>query len=35
VHQVGPDQDGCLDFYARDVLAEAGRIEPGRTRTAA
>src|SRR5688572_6531451 len=35
VHQVGPDQDGCLDFYARDVLAEAGRIEPGRIRTAA
>ena len=29
VHQVGPDQKGFIDFYARDVLDEAVRIEPG------
>jgi coenzyme F420-dependent glucose-6-phosphate dehydrogenase len=28
VHQVGPDQDGFLDFYAREVLAEAAALEP-------
>jgi len=28
VHQVGPDQDGFFDFYAREVLPETARIEP-------
>jgi G6PDH family F420-dependent oxidoreductase len=27
VHQVGPDQDGFMDFYERDVLSEAGNFE--------
>jgi G6PDH family F420-dependent oxidoreductase len=27
VHQVGPDQEGFMDFYAREVLVEAGPIE--------
>jgi G6PDH family F420-dependent oxidoreductase len=26
VHQVGPDQEGFLDFYAREILAEAGEL---------
>ena len=30
VHQVGPDQDGFIDFYAREILGEAERIEPRR-----
>jgi coenzyme F420-dependent glucose-6-phosphate dehydrogenase len=29
VHQVGPDQDGFMDFYVREVLSEAERIETG------
>jgi coenzyme F420-dependent glucose-6-phosphate dehydrogenase len=28
VHQVGPDQDGFMEFYEREVLAEAERLEP-------
>ena len=31
VHQVGPDQDGFMDFYEREILAEARSLEPGRT----
>ena len=27
VHQVGPDQDGFFDFYAREVLPAAAGIE--------
>ena len=30
VHQVGPDQAGFLDFYARDVLPEARDVIPRR-----
>lgn len=30
VHQVGPDQEGFMDFYAREVLGEAERIESRR-----
>jgi coenzyme F420-dependent glucose-6-phosphate dehydrogenase len=30
VHQVGPDQEGFLDFYAREVIpAVSGRIRSG------
>jgi len=29
VHQVGPDQVGFTDFYAREVLGEAKQIESG------
>jgi G6PDH family F420-dependent oxidoreductase len=28
VHQVGPEQDRFMDFYARGVLEEAARLEP-------
>ena len=28
VHQVGPEQKGFVDFYERDVLDEARRLEP-------
>jgi G6PDH family F420-dependent oxidoreductase len=28
VHQVGPEQDGFMDFYAREILEEAARLEP-------
>jgi coenzyme F420-dependent glucose-6-phosphate dehydrogenase len=27
VHQVGPDQDGFIDFYEREVLGKAERLE--------
>ena len=27
VHQVGPDQDGFIDFYEREVLGEAQRLD--------
>ena len=27
VHQVGPDQDGFMDFYEREVLGEAERLD--------
>jgi hypothetical protein len=28
VHQVGPDQDGFLDFYEREILSAARDIVP-------
>ena len=27
VHQVGPDQDGFLEFYEREILGEAASLE--------
>ena len=30
VHQVGPDQEGFIDFYAREVLPEARDLTPRR-----
>ena len=27
VHQVGPDQNGFIDFYEREVLGEAERLD--------
>ena len=35
VHQVGPDQKGFLDFYAREVLPEAHDLTPRRLAEAA
>ena len=36
VHQVGPEQDAFIDFYAREILGDAaGRIGPGARRAAA
>jgi coenzyme F420-dependent glucose-6-phosphate dehydrogenase len=35
VHQVGPEQNGFIDFYESDVLVEASRLEPARQRAAA
>jgi G6PDH family F420-dependent oxidoreductase len=35
VHQVGPEQDGFIDFYADEVLAAAERLEPAAPRVAA
>ena len=26
VHQVGPDQAGCIDFYEREILPEAASL---------
>jgi coenzyme F420-dependent glucose-6-phosphate dehydrogenase len=34
VHQVGPDQAGFIDFYARDVISEARGLAPSRRRGA-
>jgi hypothetical protein len=28
VHQVGPDQEGFFEHYARDVLPAVARLEP-------
>jgi G6PDH family F420-dependent oxidoreductase len=35
VHQVGPEQEGFIDFYAGEVLDAAGRLEPAASRVAA
>jgi coenzyme F420-dependent glucose-6-phosphate dehydrogenase len=35
VHQVGPDQAGFVDFYEREILGEAARLEPAEPRVAA
>ena len=35
VHQVGPDQDGFLDFYEREIVDEAPRIQPASAGVAA
>jgi G6PDH family F420-dependent oxidoreductase len=35
IHQVGPDQAGFIDFYEREVFAEAERIETGSRSVAA
>jgi coenzyme F420-dependent glucose-6-phosphate dehydrogenase len=35
VHQVGPDQDGFIEFYERGVLADAESLEPATPRVAA
>jgi coenzyme F420-dependent glucose-6-phosphate dehydrogenase len=35
VHQVGPEQNGFIDFYESEVLVEASRLEPARQRAAA
>jgi coenzyme F420-dependent glucose-6-phosphate dehydrogenase len=35
IHQVGPDQDGFIDFYADELLDAAGRLEPAAPRVAA
>jgi G6PDH family F420-dependent oxidoreductase len=35
VHQVGPDQEGFIEFYARDVLSEARDLTPRRLAEAA
>jgi G6PDH family F420-dependent oxidoreductase len=31
VHQIGPDQQGCIDFYERQVMPQLGRFEQRRT----
>ena len=31
VHQVGPDQAGCIDFYEREILSEASELMPRST----
>jgi coenzyme F420-dependent glucose-6-phosphate dehydrogenase len=30
VHQVGPDQDGFMDFYEREIFAEASALGPSK-----
>ena len=35
IHQVGPDQAGCIDFYASEVGPEAQQLTPRRARAAA
>jgi coenzyme F420-dependent glucose-6-phosphate dehydrogenase len=35
VHQVGPDQAGFVNFYKREILGEAARLEPAEPRVAA
>ena len=35
VHQVGPDQTGFIEFYEKDVLDDATRLEPAMQRVAA
>jgi G6PDH family F420-dependent oxidoreductase len=35
VHQVGPDQQGFLEFYEREILAEAGELHVRRPAAAA
>jgi len=30
VHQIGPDQEGFMTFYEREILAAAGTLEPAR-----
>jgi G6PDH family F420-dependent oxidoreductase len=35
VHQVGPDQDGFMEFYEREILGEAERLQPAERPVAA
>ena len=35
VHQIGPDQAGCIEFYRRDVLPELARLRPAGRRAVA
>ena len=35
VHQVGPAQDGFMDFYAREIVHEVADLAPARQRAAA
>jgi coenzyme F420-dependent glucose-6-phosphate dehydrogenase len=30
VHQVGPEQDGFIEFYEREVLPTARKLQPAR-----
>jgi coenzyme F420-dependent glucose-6-phosphate dehydrogenase len=32
VHQIGPDQEGFIDFYEREILGAAEDLQPGRVR---